>query len=230
MGVVCSVRVWTSGVGPPGASGHAAPSPWCLAGAPGHPPHTHTPGSVPQVQAILRGWRPGPGQAPQNRPGLVTEAGETWERPRPTVGGSGWAPCQGGRALGRPPSSGNRPPPPSEHQVGCSETPSHRIPSWHQDPAERLQGAGTREGPSRGVTEESGRGSGRVHMCAHTCMHTGTHMYTYAPGCPWAHSHAHNQRTRPPSRGSDGEGPAGPGAQQSTGTPSVEKIMPVVGS
>ena len=38
-GLVCSVRVWTGGWALPGASGHAAPSPWRLANAAGPPPN-----------------------------------------------------------------------------------------------------------------------------------------------------------------------------------------------
>lgn len=55
-------------------------------------------------------------------------------------------------------------------------------------------------------------------------------MYTLT--CQGVHGHTcmHTTNARPPSRGSDAEAPTATGAQQSTGTPSVEKIMPVVGS
>lgn len=113
----------------PGPRGTQPPPPGAWPVLLGTPPHTHTPGSVPQVQAVLRGWRPGPRQAPQNRPGLVAEAGGAWERPHPTVGGSGRAPCRGGQALGGPPPQASirwvgRKPPPTESPVGTGTWPS----------------------------------------------------------------------------------------------------------
>lgn len=195
MGVVCSVRVWTSGVGPPGASGHAAPSPWCLAGAPGHPPHTHTPGSVPQVQAILRGWRPGPGQAPQNRPGLVTEAGETWERPRPTVGGSGWAPCQGGRALGRPPSSGNRPPPQASIRWVARKPPPTESPVGTRTRPNAYKVLGPVRGPLVG-SPRSQEGGLDVCTCAHTRACIRAHTCTLTRQAVRGHTRMHTTNAR----------------------------------
>lgn len=174
------------------------PGAWpVLLGTP--PPHTHTPGSVPQVQAVLRGWRPGPGQAPQNRPGLVAEAGGAWERPRPTVGGSGRAPCRGGQALGGPPSSGNPPqasirwvarkPPPTESPVGTGTWPSaYKVLGpvrGRQSPTliarSPLVGAPrSQEGGLDVCTCAHTRACIRAHTCTltrqavrgHTCMHT----------------------------------------------------------
>lgn len=75
---------------------------------------------------------------------------------------------------------------------------------------------------------------GGLETCAHVCTHVHayghTHVHTHVPGRPRAHLHAHNQCTWPPRCGSDVEAATAVGAQQSTGTPSVEKIMPVVGS
>lgn len=65
-------------------------------------------------------------------------------------------------------------------------------------------------------------------------MHTGTHMYTHARQGTHGHTRMHTPDARGPRamavmvRGPGWQ--AGAGAQQSTGTPSVEKIMPVVGS
>lgn len=103
-------------------------------------------------------------------------------------------------------------PPPTKSPAGIS--PKVLGPGL----AKCLQGAG---GPPRGRQSHTliaERGGGLdVHAYGHT------HVHTYALGSPRAPLHAHSPRTRPPS-------PGRPPAQQSTGTPSVEKIMPVVGS
>ena len=82
-------------------------------------------------------------------------------------------------------------------------------------------------------------------MCAHMCMHTGTDMHTHAhPGVhvhTWPHAHACRERSNAHNarglramavmeRGPWPVARRARRAQQSTGTPSVEKIMPMVGS
>lgn len=83
-----------------------------------------------------------------------------------------------------------------------------------------------------------------VCTCAHTraCIQAHTCTHSHLPGAStWPHAHAHEHTGMHtthmvPRHGSGGEGGGlcGPrwvgGTQQSTGTPSVEKIMPVVGS
>lgn len=104
------------------------------------------------------------------------------------------------------------------------------------------EGEGEGLASARGPQGMTGKGLGTcAHVRAHVHAYGHTHVHTRTcPGRPpgymhtptSTHWHAHN--TRVPRRGSGGEGSLrarwGGGAQQSTGTPSVEKIMPVVGS
>lgn len=121
-GLVCSVRVWTGGWALPGASGHAAPSPWPWPMLLDHPPTwlcSPSPGHPERVEG--GGWTPG-------RPGQVSEAGG--RRPAQPRGGR----LRVGAVLR---GLGTRRThqwwePPSKHESGCSDTPSHQIPSWHQ--------------------------------------------------------------------------------------------------
>lgn len=178
------------------------PPTWLCSPSPGHPERVEG-----------GGWTPG-------RPGQVSEAGG--RRPAQPRGGR----LRVGAVLR---GLGTRRThqwwePPSKHESGCSDTPSHQIPSWHQPegpgawPGQvltRCWGA-PRGRQSHTLIAERGGGLD-VHAYGHT------HVHTYALGSPRAPLHAHSPRTRPPS-------PGRPPAQQSTGTPSVEKIMPVVGS
>lgn len=81
-----------------------------------------------------------------------------------------------------------------------------------------------------GGTEGVGKGARDVCTCVHTRHAYRAHTYTLT--CQGVHGHTcmHTTNARPRSRGRDAEARTIAGAQQSTGTPSVEKIMPVVGS
>lgn len=193
------------------------PPAWLCSPSPGHPERVEG-----------GGWTPGRRPC---RPGRVSEAGGR-RPPRPhgrrlRVGAVL-------RGLGTRRTHQRREPP-SKHEFGCSDTPSHQIPSWH-----RPEGPGAWPGQVLTRCWGAPRGQqshtliaqrGGVWTCAHVSTHVHayghTHVHTDALGRPRAHLHAHDPRTWPLSPGS---GAGRPRAQQSTGTPSVEKIMPVVGS
>lgn len=130
--------------------------------------------------------------------------------------------------------------------------------SWGPRPAKCLQGAGgaaPAQGPaepypdSREEPRREGRPGGAwggvLGTCAHVCTHVHayrhTHVHTHVRRAVRGHTRMHTTNARGPRdvavmvrgpRRRSGREAAGRarGAQQSTGTPSVEKIMPVVGS
>lgn len=140
--------------------------------------------------------------------------------------------------------------PQSKCQFGSSENPSVRIsrgapgswgvtcPSAYKVLKGRPEGArqshtliaerSSRLGRHRGVWK------GGLETCAHVCTHVhayGAHTCTHSRARASTGTLACTQPTHvAPKPGSDMEVPTATGAQQSTGTPSVEKIMPVVGS
>lgn len=231
-GLVCSVRVWTGGWGgrSPGPQGTQPAPPgtwpmlldhpptWLCSPSPGHPERVEGGGQTP-------GRRP-------RRPGWVSEAGG--RRPaRPRGGRLRVRAVLRGRGTRRTHQQWE---PPSKHEFGCSDTPSHQIPSWR-----RPEGPGAWPGQvlTRCWGAPRGRQShtliaergGDLDVCtceharacirAHTCTHLHAGASTGTPACTQpAHAAAKPWQW----------GAGGPPAQQSTGTPSVEKIMPVVGS